>query len=284
MNSKLWAPADTYMASVVRLKYGDAERSTRLVNNQLHIPTIKDMFGLSSVDIDGVAEPADDRGFTFASYMSGSVLEITGTPAQAAVLSGQADVKAVVDQEIGQEIARLEAKIDAVINKRTLGRQPNNAAENPELRLEDLSRQIAQLRKERLPGRWHHPSSPVQAAPAAMGMPALRTLAMMPTQPIDGASVVPGVPATQYVGQKRAAGDMLNGEQRRFRNAALGKKSNMGTGNGGKGVAKCCAACTAEQKAPVPVAGHACPYCSKCFRESKAFVLKKDCISDTHKP
>ena len=77
------------MASVVRLKYGDAERSTRLVNNQLHIPTIKDMFGLSSVDIDGVAEPADDRGFTFASYMSGSVLEITGTPAQAAVLSGK---------------------------------------------------------------------------------------------------------------------------------------------------------------------------------------------------
>ena len=78
------------MASVVRLKYGEAERSTRLVNNQLHIPTIKDMFGLSSVDIDGVAEPADDRGFTFASYMSGSVLEITGTPAQAAVLSGKA--------------------------------------------------------------------------------------------------------------------------------------------------------------------------------------------------
>ena len=74
------------MASVVRLKYGEAERSTRLVNNQLH----KDMFGLSSVDIDGVAEPADDRGFTFASYMSGSVLEITGTPAQAAVLSGKA--------------------------------------------------------------------------------------------------------------------------------------------------------------------------------------------------
>ena len=80
--------ADPYMASVVRLKYGDTERSTRLVNNQLHIPTVKDMFGLSSVDIDGVAEPADDRGFTFASYMSGSILEITGTPAQAAVLSG----------------------------------------------------------------------------------------------------------------------------------------------------------------------------------------------------
>ena len=80
--------ADPYMASVVRLKYGDTERSTRLVNNQLHIPTVKDMFGLSSVDIDGVAEPADDRGFTFASYMSGSILEISGTPAQAAVLSG----------------------------------------------------------------------------------------------------------------------------------------------------------------------------------------------------
>ena len=31
--------------------------------------------------------------------------------------AGQADVKAVVDQEIGQEIARLEAKIDAVISE-----------------------------------------------------------------------------------------------------------------------------------------------------------------------
>jgi mannose-6-phosphate isomerase class I len=76
------------MASVVRLKYGDIERSTRLVNNQLHIPTIKDMFALSSIDIDGVAEPADDRGFTFATYMSGSILDISGTPAQAAVMSG----------------------------------------------------------------------------------------------------------------------------------------------------------------------------------------------------
>lgn len=156
------------MTAVVKLKYGDAERSTRLVNDQLHIPTIKDMFGLSSVDVDGVAEPADDRGFTFATYLSGSTLHISGSPAQAAVLSGMvhtafyknsrslcwhltqhskwqwpedtyqgeltsnssmshsintcgsaghSDLKAVVDQEIAQEIARLEAKIDAVIGQ-----------------------------------------------------------------------------------------------------------------------------------------------------------------------
>lgn len=80
--------ADGSMAAVVKLKYGDTERSTRLVNNQLHIPTIKDMFGLSSVDVEGVAEPADDRGFTFATYLSGSTLHISGSPAQAAVLSG----------------------------------------------------------------------------------------------------------------------------------------------------------------------------------------------------
>ena len=80
--------ADVSMAAVVKLKYGDTERSTRLVNNQLHIPTIKDMFGLSSVDVEGVAEPADDRGFTFATYLSGSTLHLSGSPAQAAVLSG----------------------------------------------------------------------------------------------------------------------------------------------------------------------------------------------------
>ena len=80
--------ADVSMAAVVKLKYGDTERSTRLVNNQLHIPTIKDMFGLSSVDVEGVVEPADDRGFTFATYLSGSTLHISGSPAQPAVLSG----------------------------------------------------------------------------------------------------------------------------------------------------------------------------------------------------
>lgn len=95
--------------------------------------------------------------------------------------AGQTDVKAVVDQEIAQEIARLEAKIDAVIGmhllahncfewfcnsiyntcltnvgKRSSGRQANTASDNPELRLEDLSRQIAQLRKGKahLPMPW----------------------------------------------------------------------------------------------------------------------------------
>ena len=34
--------------------------------------------------------------------------------------AGQTDVKAVVDQEIAQEIARLEAKIDAVIGTHLL--------------------------------------------------------------------------------------------------------------------------------------------------------------------
>lgn len=33
--------------------------------------------------------------------------------------AGHADVKAIVDQEIAQEIARLEAKLDAVISKYT---------------------------------------------------------------------------------------------------------------------------------------------------------------------
>ncbi|KAL3140466.1 hypothetical protein ABBQ38_004725 [Trebouxia sp. C0009 RCD-2024] len=88
------------MAAVVKLKYGDNERSIRLVNDQLHIPTIKDMFGLSSVDVDGVAEPADDRGFTFATYLSGSTLHISGSPAQAAVLSGSS-TGAKLDEILG---------------------------------------------------------------------------------------------------------------------------------------------------------------------------------------
>lgn len=66
------------MAALVKLKYGDQEDSTRLINNQLHIPTIQTMFGLSNVHVEGVAEPADDRGFTFATYLAGSTLQISG--------------------------------------------------------------------------------------------------------------------------------------------------------------------------------------------------------------
>lgn len=75
------------MAALVKLKYGEKERSTRLINNQLHIPTIKDMFGLSSVDVEGVAEPADDKGFTFQTYWQAApyryleiVLQVCSTP------------------------------------------------------------------------------------------------------------------------------------------------------------------------------------------------------------
>ena len=39
------------------------------------------------------------------------------TCSSAALHAGHADVKAIIDQEIAQEIARLEAKIDAVISK-----------------------------------------------------------------------------------------------------------------------------------------------------------------------
>ena len=76
------------MGTVVKLKYGDAERSTRLVDGKLHLPTIKNVFQLGSVDVEGIAEPADATGFTFATYLSGSTLHISGDPMPAAVLSG----------------------------------------------------------------------------------------------------------------------------------------------------------------------------------------------------
>lgn len=69
------------MDAVVKLKCGDREGLTRLYNNQLHIPTIEGMFGLSSVDVEGIAEPTHDRGFTFMTYQSGSTLQISGIPA-----------------------------------------------------------------------------------------------------------------------------------------------------------------------------------------------------------
>lgn len=53
----------------------------------LHVPTIKDMFGLRSVDVDGMAEPADYTGFTFGTYLSGSTLHISGALAPHQVLS-----------------------------------------------------------------------------------------------------------------------------------------------------------------------------------------------------
>ena len=70
------------MASVVKLQFGEMHRFTRLVNDQLHIPTVKELFDLSSIDVDGVVEPADARGFTFATYVPGSTLIISGSPSQ----------------------------------------------------------------------------------------------------------------------------------------------------------------------------------------------------------
>ena len=69
------------MLTLVTLKYKAEEHSTRLVNQKLHIPTVKDTFGLSSVDVAGVAEATDNQGFTFATYEPGVTLQISGRPA-----------------------------------------------------------------------------------------------------------------------------------------------------------------------------------------------------------
>lgn len=125
----------------------------------------------------------------------------------------------------------------------------------------------------------------LQAAAPSAAMPAYRTF-VTPTVPTPvGSSPLPiaEAPAGALISIKRSSPGGSESGQKRFRNAALGKKSNMGTGNGGKGVAKCCAACSAREQCPVPVAGHNCSLCSKCYRESKAFVLKQDCANETHK-
>ena len=69
------------MLDLVILKYKAEEHPTRLVNKKLHIPIVKDTFGLSSVDVAGVAEATDNQGFTFATYQPGATLQISGRPA-----------------------------------------------------------------------------------------------------------------------------------------------------------------------------------------------------------
>ena len=49
------------VAAVAKLKYGGSERALQLENRRVHLSTIKAMFGLSSVGVDGVAIPADDK-------------------------------------------------------------------------------------------------------------------------------------------------------------------------------------------------------------------------------
>lgn len=66
------------MNAVVKLKYGDEERPMWLVNNKLHIPSVKDMFGLSRVGVGGAYLPTDGSGLSFATYQSGDTLQISG--------------------------------------------------------------------------------------------------------------------------------------------------------------------------------------------------------------
>lgn len=69
------------MLDLVILKYKAKEQSTRLVNKKLHIPTVKDTFGLSSVNVAGVAEATDNQGLTYTTYQPGATLQISGRPA-----------------------------------------------------------------------------------------------------------------------------------------------------------------------------------------------------------
>lgn len=71
----------------MKLKYGASEGALQLENSRVHLSTIKAMFGLSNVGVDGAATPADDRGFTFVTYLSevhssylGFLLQVCPTP------------------------------------------------------------------------------------------------------------------------------------------------------------------------------------------------------------
>lgn len=59
----------------------------QLVFDWLHVPTIKDLFGLSSVNVEGIAEPTDTRGFALQCIgynvpykYRGLLLQVCSTP------------------------------------------------------------------------------------------------------------------------------------------------------------------------------------------------------------
>ena len=76
------------MASTVTLKYGDFIETIPLFDGRLHIPTIKDAFTLRVARIDGVLAPVDNQGFTHAIFKPGDTLNISGTSAEGAAMSG----------------------------------------------------------------------------------------------------------------------------------------------------------------------------------------------------
>ena len=69
------------MALPVILQYNDCQEEFQLVDKRLHIPTVERVFGLWNAKVDGAIQSADERGFTFGTYMPGSMHEITGTAA-----------------------------------------------------------------------------------------------------------------------------------------------------------------------------------------------------------
>lgn len=64
----------------VTLKHGDREVPAELVAYKLHVPSVKDFFGLGSLLVDGRLVATDEKGFTFKTYLSGATMQITGTP------------------------------------------------------------------------------------------------------------------------------------------------------------------------------------------------------------
>ena len=80
--------AGCYMASIVTLKFGAVTETTDLIEGRLHIPTIKDIFALRVVQIDGICRSVNSEGFTYATFNTGDTLNISGTPAELAPMPG----------------------------------------------------------------------------------------------------------------------------------------------------------------------------------------------------
>lgn len=69
------------MESTVTLHFGVLAERIHLVDGRVHVPTIKDTFELRVAKINGILASADSQGFTHATFKSGDILDISGTPA-----------------------------------------------------------------------------------------------------------------------------------------------------------------------------------------------------------
>ena len=64
---------------MVQLRYGAQQEDLALLQGKVHLPSVRQMFSLQTVELNGRIEPADANGLTYSTFTETELIVVTGT-------------------------------------------------------------------------------------------------------------------------------------------------------------------------------------------------------------